>query len=98
MSEPTDEMVQEIYSRIDFCNHGNDGIREGLAAVLASVERDLAETILADICEAAAELRIQAAPLTGMRMSSGAVLLNEATGLDKAAAIVERHLTPEPGQ
>jgi hypothetical protein len=40
MIEPTDEMVQLIYERIDFHNHGDDGIREGLAAVLALVERD----------------------------------------------------------
>lgn len=40
MIEPTDEMVQEVYSRIDFVNHGDDGIADGLAAVLAIVERD----------------------------------------------------------
>lgn len=40
MIEPTDEMVQLIYERIDFWDHGSDGIREGLAAVLAIVERD----------------------------------------------------------
>ncbi len=38
--EPTDEMVQLIYERIDFWNHGDEGIREGLAAVFAIVERD----------------------------------------------------------
>jgi hypothetical protein len=38
--EPTDEMVQLVYEQIDFWNHGDDGIREGLAAVLAIVERD----------------------------------------------------------
>ena len=40
--EVTAEMVQEIYARIDFHNHGDDGLREGLAAVLALVERDQA--------------------------------------------------------
>lgn len=40
MIEPTDEMVQLVYERIDFHDHGDDGIREGLAAVLAIVERD----------------------------------------------------------
>lgn len=40
MIEPTDEMVQLVYERIDFVNHGDVGIREGLAAVLAIVERD----------------------------------------------------------
>lgn len=40
MIEPTDEMVQLIYERIDFQLHGSDGIREGLTAVFAVVERD----------------------------------------------------------
>lgn len=35
MIEVTKEMVQLIYSRIDFVNHGDDGIAEGLDAVLA---------------------------------------------------------------
>jgi hypothetical protein len=39
--EVTPEMVQEIYSRIDFQMHGDDGIAEGLAVVLAIVERGL---------------------------------------------------------
>jgi hypothetical protein len=38
--EVTDEMVQLVYEQIDFVNHGDDGIREGLAAVLAIIERD----------------------------------------------------------
>jgi hypothetical protein len=38
--EPTDEMVQLIYERINFWDHDDSGIREGLAAVLAIVERD----------------------------------------------------------
>jgi hypothetical protein len=38
--EPTDEMVQLVYERIDFWNHGSDGIREGLVDVFALVERD----------------------------------------------------------
>lgn len=41
MIEPTDEMVREIYDRIDFHNHTDDGIREGLTAALAIAERDL---------------------------------------------------------
>ena len=36
----TAEMVQEIYSRIDFWNHSDDGIREGLEVILAGIERD----------------------------------------------------------
>jgi hypothetical protein len=40
MIEVTKEMVQEVYSRIDFVNHGDDGIAEGLTAVLAIVERN----------------------------------------------------------
>lgn len=40
MIEVTKQMVQEIYSRIDFHYHGDDGIAEGLAVVLALVERD----------------------------------------------------------
>lgn len=40
MIEVTDEMVQLVYERINFWDHGSDGIREGLAAVLAIVERD----------------------------------------------------------
>jgi hypothetical protein len=38
--EVTDEMVQLVYERINFVDHGDEGIREGLAAVLAIVERD----------------------------------------------------------
>jgi hypothetical protein len=58
--KPTDEMVQLVYERIDFVNHGDDGIREGLAAVLAIAERDLrariayrirAELVCCDIYE-----------------------------------------------
>ena len=40
MIEVTDEMVQEIYSRIDFVQHDDSGIAEGLAAVFAAIERD----------------------------------------------------------
>jgi hypothetical protein len=36
----TNEMVQLVYERIDFWDHSPNGIREGLAAVLAIVERD----------------------------------------------------------
>jgi hypothetical protein len=43
--EPTGEMVQLIYERIDFVNHGNDGIREGLVDVFALVERDRAARV-----------------------------------------------------
>jgi hypothetical protein len=39
-AKPTAEMVQLIYERIDFVNHGDDGIREGLTDVFAIVERD----------------------------------------------------------
>lgn len=40
MIEVTKEMVQLVYSRIDFVNHGDDGIAEGLAEVLALVAQD----------------------------------------------------------
>lgn len=50
MIEPTDEMVQLIYERIDFVNHGDDGIREGLAAVLALLERDY-RALLEDLAD-----------------------------------------------
>jgi hypothetical protein len=40
--EVTKEMVQEIYSRINFVDHDDSGIAEGLAAVFAKVEQEYA--------------------------------------------------------
>lgn len=37
--EPTKLMVQLIYSKIDFVNHSDDGIAEGLAEVFAILEQ-----------------------------------------------------------
>ncbi len=39
MPEPTKQMVQLIYSKIDFVNHGDDGIAEGLAEVFEMLEQ-----------------------------------------------------------
>ena len=52
MIEPTDEMVQLIYERINVVVHDDSGIREGLAAVLAIVARkhqQAARTLAADL-------------------------------------------------
>jgi hypothetical protein len=40
--EPSREMVQLIYERINFVDHDDSGIREGLVDVLALLERDYA--------------------------------------------------------
>jgi hypothetical protein len=47
----TDEMVQLVYEQIDFVNHGDDGIREGLAAALTLFVRQVEGTRGSGLCD-----------------------------------------------
>lgn len=88
MAKVTREMVQEIYERIDFINHGDDGITEGLTAAFAVAGRDLA----GQLRNLAAAKRVSVEHLQGLRHPTCAQRLNEANGLDEAAELVERAL------
>jgi hypothetical protein len=59
MIQPTADMVQAIYDRLDFHKHGDDGIAEGLAVVLnmPEVRQQILRTLTHNEIEAAMRLR-----------------------------------------